>query len=205
MWYADLIDRLVFSANFSSISAISWSEQILYYIIYKIIWNKTYCYMQIKTCTNEGRVYKSLKIDIDCNVENVNWHDHSMWNVNSNLQKFMPKDLWFHKPNLYIKEYIDFHLKKMVIWKEIFLCVFFLNFSLKGTVVKFYKESVSGCWADAKLLYNLLYWTDPTWYDSNCINHKQVSNVSIPANLSFLHQLSLKLVKPNVSKIYELP
>jgi hypothetical protein len=83
---------------------------------------------------------------------------------------------------------------KWLTGRKYFYVFFFLNFSLKGTVVKFYKESVSGCWADAKLLYNLLYWTDPTWYDSNCINHKQVSNVSIPANLSFLHQLSLKLV-----------
>ena len=76
---------------------------------------------------------------------------------------------------------------------NILRCVF-LYFSLKSSVVKFHKESVSGCWADVKLLYNLLYWTDPTWCDSNCINYKQVSNVSILANLSFLHQLSLKLV-----------
>jgi hypothetical protein len=39
------IDWFVFNANFSSISAISWREQILYYInldTYKIIRNKTY-------------------------------------------------------------------------------------------------------------------------------------------------------------------
>ena len=39
------IDWLVFNANFISISAISWREQILYYInldTYKIIRNKTY-------------------------------------------------------------------------------------------------------------------------------------------------------------------
>ena len=39
------IDWLVFNSNFISISAISWREQILYYInldTYKIIRNKTY-------------------------------------------------------------------------------------------------------------------------------------------------------------------
>jgi hypothetical protein len=43
--WINLIDWLVFNANFSSISAISWCEQILYYIkldTYKIIRNKTY-------------------------------------------------------------------------------------------------------------------------------------------------------------------
>jgi hypothetical protein len=45
------IDWLVFNTNFTSISAISWREQILYYInldTYKIIRNKTYIYKLIK-------------------------------------------------------------------------------------------------------------------------------------------------------------
>ena len=50
-----MIDLLVFNANFSSISAMSWCKQILYtkFLNYKILKNKTYLCMK-----ESGFMYK---------------------------------------------------------------------------------------------------------------------------------------------------